>query len=253
MNRGLKERANVILEISSLLMSSGASTTRVNNNIERFSSVLNCEASSFVSHKSIVTTLRDKNSGEEITKVVNILGHQINFQLIASMSKASWQAIEEDWSLDRIVSEVGKIKKTKHYPRFLVLLMVSFAGAGFCKIFGGDYWNMLVTFVSTFIGLFVVQTSHKHKFNHYIGVYLGALIASFSAYVGAYFNIGAVPEASISTSVLFLIPGVALINSFSDILENRFLIGIARFVHGIVIILSIALGIFTSTLINELF
>ena len=47
----LKEKTDLILEISSLLMVSGVSTARVNSNIERFSCVLNCEASSFVSHK----------------------------------------------------------------------------------------------------------------------------------------------------------------------------------------------------------
>jgi uncharacterized membrane protein YjjP (DUF1212 family) len=249
----LKEKTELILEISSLLMVSGASTARVNSNIERFSSVLNCEASSFVSHKSIVTTLSDKNSNETFTKVVNIPGHQINFQIIASISKASWSAIEDGWDIGRIKSEIDNVKNIVRYPRIVVLLAVSIAGAGFCKIFGGDYSNMLMAFVSTFIGLFIAQSSHKKGFNHYIGVYLGAFTASSVAYISAYYRIGMSPEATISTSVLFLIPGVALINSFSDMLDNRFLIGMARLVNGLVITSAIAFGVFSSTLIYNLF
>ena len=116
-------------------MVSGASTAHVNSNIERFTSVLNCEASSFVSHKSIVPTLSYKNSKEPFTKVFNIPDHQINFQMIASISKASWSAIEDGWDIERTKSEIDNVKNIVRYPIIVVLLAVSIARAGFCKIF----------------------------------------------------------------------------------------------------------------------
>ena len=91
---------------------------------------------------------------------------------------------------------------------------------------------MLMAFVSTVIGLFIAQSFHKKGFNYYIGVYLRACTASSVAYISAYYRIGMSLEVTILTSVLFFIPGVALINSFSDMLDNRFLIGVARLVNG---------------------
>lgn len=133
----LENIANLILEIASLLMMSGANTNRVHLNIDRFASVLNCEVYSFISHKTIILTLTDSETNEAYTRVRKIPPHRINFSTIASISKASWNAISEDWSMEQIETELKRIKEQKRYPRIVVLIAVSFAGMGFCNIFGG--------------------------------------------------------------------------------------------------------------------
>ena len=251
-SKELIKATNLLLEISSLLMVSGANTIRVNLSINRFAAGLNFKTSCFISHKSIIMTLYEEDSTQSCTRVKNIPPHAINFSIISAVSKASWDAVTENWTLDQISDEIKKITTQKRYPRLFVLVAVSLAGAGFCNIFKGDYLNMLVAFISTFIGLLVFQLTHSAKFNVYIRIFLGSFIASLIAGLGIVYNIGEHPQTALATSILYLVPGVALKNSFTDLLDNNIINGLVRFTNGLMTVLAIALGLFITMLIYQL-
>tara|TARA_R110000868_G_scaffold194178_1_gene439495 strand:- start:539 stop:1306 length:768 start_codon:yes stop_codon:yes gene_type:complete len=248
----LIKTAHLLLDISSLLMVSGANTGRTNMSLNRFASVLNYKISSLISHKTIIMTLYDEEAHKSCTRVKNMPPYAINFSIISAISKASWTAISENWTMDQISEEIERIKKLNKYPRFVVLLAVSLAGAGFCNIFKGDYLNMLTAFVSTFIGLLIFQETHKHKYNLYIRLFLGSFVASVTASIGIIYNIGSHPQTALATSILFLVPGVALINSFTDLLDNNILNGMVRFTTGLMTVLAMAMGLFAAMHIFQL-
>jgi len=243
---------NSLLEIASLLMVSGANTIRINLSIKRFAEGLNFKTSCFISHKSIIMTLYEEGTTQSCTRVRNIPPHAINFSIISAISKASWDAASENWTLEQISEEIEIIKNQKRYSNVTVLMAISLAGAGFCNIFSGDYLNMLVAFISTFIGLLVFQLTHKEKFNVYIRIFLGSFIASLCAGIGIVYNIGGQPQTALATSILFLVPGVALINSFTDLLDSNIINGMVRFTSGLMTVLAIALGLFITMLIFQL-
>jgi len=245
----LEKIADLLLEISSILMVSGANTSRANLSIDRFASALNCKASSLISHKTIILTLTDKETGLSYTKVQNIPSYAVNFSAISSMSLASWNAIHENWNIERIEKEIETIKKKKRYSRIVVLVAVSFAGAGFCNIFGGDYLNMIVAFTSTFVGLFFFQETSKKKYNRYIRVFIASFIASAIASICVIYSVGENSQTALATSILFLIPGVALINSFTDFMDNNVLNGMVRFSNGLMTVLVLSLGLFLAMII----
>lgn len=251
-SKDLIKTVDLLLEIASLLMVSGANTNRVNLSIDRFASALHCNTSCFISHKSIVMTVYEDNSTLSCTRVKNIPPYAINFSVISAVSKASWNAVESQWNLDRIATEIETIKNQKRYPKLVVHFAVSLAGAGFCKIFNGDYLNMGVAFISTFIGLLIFQLTHKEKYNVYLRTFLASLIASVLASLGIVFNIGENPQTALATSILFLVPGVALINSFTDFLENNIINGMVRFTTGLMTVLAIALGLFVAMILFQL-
>jgi len=248
----LENIADLLLEIASILMISGANTSRVDLNIDRFASVLDCESYILITQKTIILTVINSLTKESCTKVKNLPPHKIDFTIISSISKASWNATSDDWTLPQISQEIERIKQQKRYPRIMVLIAVSFSGAGFCKIFGGDYINLSIAFISTFFGLLMLQMAHKREFNTYISVFLASLTASLLASLGIYFNLGTQPEATLATSILFLVPGVALINSYTDLLDKNVLNGIVRFTNGVMTVLAIALGLFVAMLIFKL-
>jgi uncharacterized membrane protein YjjP (DUF1212 family) len=247
----LKKKTNLLLDIAIALMVSGANTNRANTSINRFALVLGCRAFSMISHKTIVMTLTDNHTGETFTKVQNMPSYAINFTTISCISKASWKALGESWSIEKIESEFKKIRAEKKYSRIQVLLAVSLAGAGFCNIFGGDYTNMLVAMLSTFTGLFVLQEAHKKDFNMYFRVLLASFVASSVASLGIVYDIGESPHIALATSILFLVPGVPLINSFTDLLDNNLLNGQVRFTSGLMIVMAMAIGLFGALLIFQ--
>ncbi|MEI6185441.1 MAG: threonine/serine exporter family protein, partial [Bacteroidota bacterium] len=134
----------------------------------------------------------------------------------------------------------------------IILVFVSLAGAAFCFTFGGTLPELAITFGATFSGLFVRQEAIKKKFNPYICVYGGALVATLFA--GAFIKAG-LPidlEHAFATSVLFLIPGVPLINCFTDLIDGNILNGVVRGINALMVSMALALGLLTSMLIYNL-
>ena len=158
----------------------------------------------------------------------------------------SWSVVEENWSIKKINEELIRICALPHYPRFVVLVMAGLAGAAFCRMATGSILDMIVVFIGTVMGLFVRQEATKMKFNPYLCVYFAALTTSLIAGSLVKFHPGTNHEIAFATSVLFLIPGVPLINSFSDMIDGNLQNGLIRGLQGSIISFSIALGLLTS-------
>jgi uncharacterized membrane protein YjjP (DUF1212 family) len=127
--------------------------------------------------------------------------------------------------------------------------LVGLAGSAFCRLAGGEALDMLMVFFGSSVGLFIRQESIKKKFNPYMCVYFAALGASLIAGMPAKFGSGDTHEHAFATSVLFLIPGVPLINSFSDMIDGNLQNGLIRGLNGFIISFTIALALLTSMFI----
>jgi uncharacterized membrane protein YjjB (DUF3815 family) len=81
-----------------------------------------------------------------------------------------------------------------------------------------------------------------------VAFYIGATISTlFIHFIGVFCNIQ-VKEALV-VSVLYLIPGAVMINSFIDYLEGYFESGTARLIYSLMLVLMISFGFLTSTMI----
>jgi uncharacterized membrane protein YjjP (DUF1212 family) len=163
----------------------------------------------------------------------------------------SWQIVLEKWSVERINQELAALNKKHLYPRYLVLLLVALAGASFCRLFGGNAIEMAATFVASFCGLWVRQEAMKLKFNFYLSIFFASATASLVSGFYFYFNPAETYIHAFSTSVLFLIPGVPMINSFSDLIDGNTLNGVTRGVSVLIMAFAIALGLVLALLIYK--
>ena len=111
---------------------------------------------------------------------------------------------------------------------------------------------MLVAFIATFSGLFVRQEAVKKNFNLFICVLMAAAVASLIAGAAVKLGIGKAPELAFATSVLFLVPGVPLINSFTDLIDGNVSTGIVRGVNGFMIAFCIALGMMLAMVLYKI-
>jgi uncharacterized membrane protein YjjP (DUF1212 family) len=227
-------------------MQSGGNTKRVISCVNRFADALDLKSHALISHKSIIMTITDLETKTHYTEVTQIPSYQNNFFKLSEVSSASWDAVDFYWNFEQIKNKIEQIKQKKTYNKSLVWFSVSLAGASFARLFGGDYMNMLVSFIATLAGLFVLHQSNKFIDNRYVRTYLASFTASTLAGVSVLQNWGNKPEIAMATAVLFLIPGVPLINSFNDLYNNHILNGTVRFISGIMIVLSIGLGMISA-------
>jgi len=201
---------------------------------------------------SVSLVLHDKNGNKLFNDVRTTAVHGINFTIISGMSRLGLLAAANGWSVQELSMEFIKYKAPGHYPRLMILCFVSLAGAAFCYTFGGGYIEMIITFGATFLGLYVKQQLTKSHVNTYIITYIAAMAASF--FTGLFHITGLIvsPVSAFSTCVLFLIPGVLLINSFTDLIEGSTVNGIVKGVNALIHVLAIALGLLTTIVILNL-
>lgn len=230
-------------------MSSGATTNRVRITVDRISEVFGFEAHMLITNRAITLTLTDEEREEDFHSLKRTSPHGVNFRIVSGISRMSWNVVKEKWTIEQINQELDRLTSLPHYPRLVVLSVVGVAGASFCRIFGGDFIEMVVTFVATFIGLFVRQEALKKEFNPYLCVFFASFTASLISGAFRKLGVGDSMEHAFTASVLFLIPGVPLINSFTDLIDGNILNGVVRGINGLMIAFGIALGLLLANII----
>nr|WP_321411333.1 threonine/serine exporter family protein [uncultured Carboxylicivirga sp.] len=243
---------SILLEIGSLLMSYGANSMRIRVTLNRIAKAFGYNLELLITHRALMLHIDDKDDQHSFNQLKRTSPHGVNFRLVSGISNMSWRIVSEKWSLDEIENEIARLKSLPHYPRIIILLLVSLADLSFCRLFGGGMIEMSVAFGATFVGLFVRQEAVKKTFNPYLCIFFASLASSLISGLAVKFNLGDHPEYAFATSVLYLIPGVPLVNSFSDIIDGNIMNGIVRGMHGMVIVLSIALGLALSLLIYQI-
>jgi uncharacterized membrane protein YjjP (DUF1212 family) len=246
------ELGEMLLEIGSLLMVAGANTERVKMTISRIAGAFDCNSDLMITNHALMITLTYQNNLKTFTSVKWVPNMHLNFNLISDISTMSWQIVQEKWTVERINQELSLLNRKPLYPRILVLLLVALAGASFCRLFGGGLTEMMICFIGSFFGLFVRQETMKLKFNFYLCIFFAAATSSFLVGTYSYFNPSETYIHALSTSVLFLIPGVPMINSFSDLIDGNILNGTIRGINVLVIAFAISLGLMVSLLIFKL-
>jgi uncharacterized membrane protein YjjP (DUF1212 family) len=231
----IKEVEEMLLDVGTLLMSSGASTGRVRTTVNRIAGALGYEVELLITSRSLMLTVTEENGTDYTSSVRRTPPHGVNFKIVSGISRMSWRIIEENLTVAQINTEINRLTTLPHYPRLVVLSLVALAGTSFCRLFGGEGYELLVTFVATFFGLYTRQEAVKLRFNPYLAVVFASFAASLIAGLSVKIGIGDSPEHALATSVLFLIPGVPLINSLTDLIDGNTLNGIVRGVNGFII------------------
>ena len=176
-----------------------------------------------------------------VTQVVEIPHLPISFERNSDLSSLSWEAVDRRLPLDAIREKYRKLTAKPRMDPMFVLMVVGLANASFCKLFNGDWVAVGIVFTATLAGFAAKQQLTKAGVNHFIIFILSAFIASLCASAALRFDCTA--ETAIATSVLFLVPGVPLINGVIDIVEGHVLIGCSRLIGALLLILCIAVGL----------
>ena len=91
------------------------------------------------------------------------------------------------------------------------------------------------------MGFAARQRMQAHGVNHFLIFIISAFMASLCASAALRFDCTA--ETALATSVLYLVPGVPLINGVIDIVEGHILIGFSRLINALLLIICIATGL----------
>jgi uncharacterized membrane protein YjjP (DUF1212 family) len=239
-DKKITEIAKFIAEYAACLLSSGVHTSRVLRNSRRIGESFGVTVHMVTFHSSIALSVADTQSDATYTKIVNLPALSINFEYNSELSALSWEACDRHLTLPELQEKYNQIRAKPKMSPFLLLLLAALGNASFCRLFGGDAGAVGVVFCSTLAGFFLRQRMQLRGINHFLVVTVSAFVSSMCASAALLFDSAA--TTAIASSVLYLIPGVPLINGVIDIVEGHTLTGISRLIQAFLLIICIALG-----------
>lgn len=249
-SRKLKEITSFIADYASVLLGSGVHCTRVVRNSRRICESFGLDIHMTVFASSIILTLVDREEDDMCTEVVVIPQLPVSFELNAELSALSWKVYDNPMPIGQLQAEYKALVEKPRLNSWAVTFLVSLANACFCRLFEGDWRAMGVVFVSTFLGFRLLRFLKKKGFDHFLSVVMVSFVSSALASLSLLVN-PASANVAVATSVLFMVPGVPLLTGVIDIIENHTLIGIARLMRALLIVICLAVGLSLSMVIFQ--
>lgn len=238
-----KRFADLVLDIGTFLLASGAHCGRVNTNIKRMSEAWGFDINFQPTFKGLLVSIRNRNDkNDSITLFKESPPHSVHLQILTEVSHLTWKVYEENLSIDETEKAFAEIKSMPHYNCWIVSVAVGLSCAGLCLFAFGDLLNALVVFLAAFIGSVSRYRISLMNYNPMISISFAAFVTTLITGLGSIYNIGTYPEAAMATAVLYLIPGVPLINTVIDWIEGYLSSAVNRAMFSGLILLTIAVG-----------
>ncbi len=239
----LREIIGLSLWAGQMLLQNGASSLRTEETTHRIGTGLGCDwMDVIITPDSIVVTATD---GEDFrTKARRVVRLGANMGRITALSELGHAVAEGRADRGEVQARLHAIDAApKEYNRWLVVFLVGLACAAFSRLLGGDWPVFGVTLVAASAAMFARQEIEKRHYNRYLMVatvaFIGGLLASSAQLVTDAANV----NIAIAATALLLVPGVPLINSAQDFIRGYTGNGLRRGVSGLLISLTIALGL----------
>lgn len=242
------EEANKICrffaDYATTMLGCGATCIRITKNVNRMAAALGVMADMVILPAHITVTVANPEDGEVVCFLTKkTVEMPISFSLNTALSKLSWRLYEKRVSFDEAMEEFGREKSIKPINKWLVLLLVVFANASFCWIFGGDSIAMAIVAFATLVGYYLKMEMLANKADVRVVFIVSSFVSAVIGTAGYVFALSSTPDVALGTSVLYLIPGIPYINSVSDMLDGHYICSFCRFAHAFILTACISLGL----------
>lgn len=237
------EMANFILDVGLLLMASGAHSGRVNRNCTRiaqhwgFSMNINPTFTGM-----LVSVWNESERDNTVTLYKSSPPNLVHFEVLTHISRLSWRIADDDIGFDEARCELERIRQKKHYRYWVIALAVGLSCACLCILAGGNWADGIIALCAAATGSALRFAITKARFNMFLSTIIASFITCFVVGMATVLGFGHAPETSLATAVLYLVPGVPLINSVIDLLEGYFTASMLRSLFAASSLLSIAAG-----------
>lgn len=233
---------DLVLWAGQLMQQHGAESQLVENTVYRLGTGLGCDGLDVVLTPTsilVCSTLGD----EALTRARRIREAHVNMTTVSCIVRLCSRVEQGLHAPDEVRSELERIVAIGHnYARWQIVLTIGISCAAFCKLFGGGWPEVALTFLASGTAMALRQQMALRHVNPYLNAAATAFVATLIASAASVFGWGEKPDTALAASVLLLIPGVAFINSIQDLLKGYTVMGLARWSIGTLITAAIAIG-----------
>lgn len=228
------------------LLGCGATCIRLETNLNRMAAVWGkkIEITIMPRHLHITVLPLDNDEDEDTyTNVVTVRNIPVDFNMNTCLSRLSWEVADGRIGFSMARHRLNEIVSRRTGNDWVTLLLVSIANASFCRLFGGDITAMAIVATATAVGYFLKLTLLKYKVDTRLVFILCAFVSTVIGSTDYLFSFGATPALSLGASVLYLVPGIPFLNSFSDMLYRHYICAFSRFMDAMILTGCLSLGL----------
>ena len=183
------------------------------------------------------------NEEEFIGSIQRVKKRGINLSKIDQANEISHQISAGKVTLDQAEQLVAEMMLDQPKHRALTALAAAASVACFAVLFHGSWVDVLLAGVCGFLIQFVASLFKREDMFHFMISLIGGGICSLVAVTfRGIWGIGNI-ETIISSSIMTLLPGLAMVNAIRDTMRGDLVSGVARAGEVLIISLSIAAGV----------
>ena len=238
------KKTGLILTTGQLLMENGADTSQIVRDMTRAAAYMGIDEKQFKLHimyTTLMLNISDEN--HSYTNFRKCRKHAVDMRIISAVSRLTWRALRDHYTLEEYEDNLKTIaSRPKAFSEPFVIVATGCACACFCGLFGCDLPAFFYTAICAMLGKVVQVYCHKSGVNAYMSIAIAAFVSTALAYF-AHFLPSTTPWHPIIAATIYLVPGIPLINSISDMINGYLISGAARFMHTSLLLGGIAFGI----------
>jgi uncharacterized membrane protein YjjP (DUF1212 family) len=142
-------------------------------------------------------------------------------------------------------SEIERIKAlATPYNRWVMIAAAACTAAFFSQIPGGDWGALGIAFVAAGIGQFLRSLLQAGKLAVAPVTLVCGVLSAFIACFGLRLGLSQTAPATLIASVIYMVPGLPLINGFVDVVSHKYLfVGLERIANAVFLFLVLSIAI----------
>ncbi len=238
-----QEVCDFLLKYAAYLLGCGATCIRLEKNVQRIADAYGKNADITIMPRHIHLTISNKDRSEAITSTSTVPHVPIDYDMNTRLSEISWNIADGKMTIEQAEAAFDAVLARPPQNAALVTILVAAANAGFCGIFGGDIISMTIVVIATFAGYFLKLLLLGKHVDARVVFITCAFVSTVLAAGDYLFALSTTPQVTIGTSVLYLVPGIVFLNSFSDLLNKHYICAYSRLVDAIMLTCCLSLGL----------
>ena len=235
--------ANTAMLAGEIMLCSGAETYRVEDTMYHILKTSNIESTQVIAMMTgLVVTLNDPGFEQPVTMMRRVSERSTNVSNIVKVNDISRRYCEEKISLEEAYEEL-KRAKGKQYNRLLYNFATIGIAVGFAMMFGGSLHDIIAAAVVGAV-LAGVMTIGKiaNLSSVLVHVLSGLGIAMLTVVIQRVLFADLSVNIVIASSIMPIVPGIAITNAIRDTIQGDYLSGCARILEAFLVAMAIAVG-----------
>ena len=240
-----KQLFSAALLAGEILLSSGAEIYRVEDTIGRILKLSGSDGGeSFVTPTCIHLTLRS-GEGEAMTTLKRVFVRENNLARVAQTNAVARSLCGGEISLGTALEKLSEICRNKVFPEWVAPIILLVFPACFFLFFGGTDPRALLTCLATGAGLALARVWFRNNTiaRFFVDLLSAAGVAFLASLIARLADAASSVNLIIISSIMPLVPGVAITTAIRDVLHGDYQSGTARVAEAFLTATAVAVGV----------